>query len=182
MYNIDIWGDMMIYKFKAKDYNGQLVDFNDYKDKVLLIVNTATKCGFTNQYQALQKLYEKYEDQGFVILDFPCNQFLQQAPGTIQAIKAFCELNYNTTFPLFEKVKVNGFGSHPLYKYLRTNSPQEFSPGQTEIVRTKKLQPKNIKWNFTKFLIDKNGQVAYRFSPQVTPEEIEKYVEKLTIY
>ena len=170
----------MIYKFKAKDYNGHKVTLDRYKDQVILIVNTATKCGFTNQYEGLQKLYEKYQDKGFVILDFPCNQFLMQAPGTIQDIKAFCELNYNTTFPLFSKIKVNGMGAHPVYKYLKANSPQEFSPGQTEIIRTKKLHPKTIKWNFTKFLVDKNGNVVYRFSPQVTPDELEKFIEELT--
>ncbi|VEU82353.1 glutathione peroxidase [Acholeplasma hippikon] len=169
----------MIYNIKVKDSNYMMSSLETYKGKVMLIVNTATKCGFTKQYEGLQLLYEKYEDKGFVILDFPCNQFLMQAPGSVADIKSFCELNYHTTFPLFDKIKVNGFFAHPLYRYLKSNSPQEFGPGQTEVLQSKKLKTKEIKWNFTKFLIDRDGTILYRFSPQVTPEEIEKFVVKI---
>lgn len=166
----------MIYKYKVKDVDGNLIALEKYRGNVILVVNTATKCGFTNQYEGLQKLYDKYQHKGFVILDFPCNQFLFQAPGSVEEIKEFCELNYQTTFPLFQKIKVNGFFAHQLYKYLKSNSPQEYSPGQTEVLRTKRLKHKKIKWNFTKFLIDQNGNIIYRFSPQVKPEEIDNFI------
>lgn len=150
---------MNIYDFKANDYLGNEVDLSIYKGQVVLIVNTATRCGFTPQYDGLEALYEKYKDQGFVILDFPCNQFLAQAPGTSEEIHAACTLRFGTKFPQFEKIKVNGKGAHPLFEYLES---------QNESSKVKK-----VKWNFTKFLIGKDGSFLGRFEPTVKPEEIE---------
>ena len=150
---------MNIYDFKANDYLGNEVDLSIYKGQVVLIVNTATRCGFTPQYDGLEALYEKYKDQGFVILDFPCNQFLAQAPGTSEEIHAACTLRFGTKFPQFEKIKVNGKGAHPLFEYLES---------QNENSKVKK-----VKWNFTKFLIGKDGTFLGRFEPTVKPEEIE---------
>lgn len=156
---------MGIYDYNVKDSKGNQVSMNDYKGKVLLIVNTATGCGFTPQYEGLQKLYDKYKDRGLEILDFPCNQFGNQAPGTNDEIHEFCSLKYNTTFPLFSKVDVNGKEEDLLFKYLKQN--------------TKSLLGTNIKWNFTKFLVDKNGKVIERFAPIVEPEKIDSKIEAL---
>ena len=152
---------MSIYDFTVNDNKGNSVSLSEFKGKVLLIVNTATKCGLTPQYEGLEKLYEKYRDQGFEILDFPCNQFAFQAPGSAEKIDSFCTLKYNTRFRRFEKIKVNGNDAAPFYQYL------------------KQQKPGRIEWNFTKFLIDKNGQVAERFSPQEKPEALEGAIEKL---
>lgn len=156
---------MSIYNFKVKDVNGKDVDLKEYEGKVLLIVNTATACGFTPQYKGLQELYEKYKDKGFEILDFPCNQFGNQAPGTEEEIHEFCQLNYNTTFPLFSKIKVNGKDEEPLYTFLK--SEQKGTLGNS------------IKWNFTKFLVDRAGKVVDRFSPMTEAEKIENDIIKL---
>ena len=150
---------MNIYDFKANDYKGNKVDLSQYKGQVILVVNTATRCGFTPQYDGLEKLYEKYQEKGFVILDFPCNQFLAQAPGTGEDIHSACVLRFGTKFPQFEKIKVNGKDAHPLFVYLTS---------QNEEGKIKK-----VKWNFTKFLIGRDGSFINRYEPTVKPEEIE---------
>ena len=152
---------MSVYDFTVNDNKGNNVSLSEFKGKVLLIVNTATRCGLTPQYEGLEKLYEKYRDRGFEILDFPCNQFAFQAPGSAEKIDSFCTLKYNTQFRRFEKIKVNGNDTAPIYQYL------------------KQQKPGRIEWNFAKFLIDKNGQVAERFSPQEKPEALESAIEKL---
>ena len=157
--------DMEIYKFSVKDRKGNDVSLADYKGKVLLIVNTATRCGFTPQYTELEALYEKYSAKGLEILDFPCNQFGQQAPGTEEEIHQFCQLNYNTKFPQFKKIEVNGANEAPLYTWLKQQKGG--------------IMGSNIKWNFTKFLVDREGNVVERFAPTVTPEKIEEKVKAL---
>lgn len=152
---------MSIYDIKVIDNKGNEVSMADYKGKVLLIVNTATACGFTPQYEGLENLYEKYVDRGFEILDFPCNQFAFQAKGSDEQINEFCTLRYNTKFPRFKKIKVNGPGSDALYDYLKSQKKGM------------------IKWNFTKFLVDAEGNVVDRFEPTVKPEDIEASIEKL---
>ena len=156
---------MSLYEFKVNDYTGKEVSLDQYKGKVLLIVNTATKCGFTPQYDALEALYKKYKDQGFEILDFPCNQFFKQAPGTSEEIHHACILRFMIEFPQFEKIDVNGKNEHPLYAYLKDNCPVN--------------QGKKIKWNFTKFLIDREGNIVNRFEPATKPEEFEEDIKKL---
>ena len=153
---------MTIYDFQVKDAKGNLVNLSDYKGKTLLIVNTATGCGFTPQYKGLQALYDKYQAKGSEILDFPCNQFGHQAPGSEDEIHQFCEINYKTTFRLFAKIDVNGKNESPLYTYLKGQKGGFLS--------------KRIKWNFTKFLVDKTGKVVERFAPTATPESIEKKI------
>ena len=155
---------MNIYDFKANDYKGNKVDLSQYKGQVILVVNTATRCGFTPQYDGLEKLYEKYQEKGFVILDFPCNQFLAQAPGTGEDIHSACVLRFGTKFPQFEKIKVNGKDAHPLFVYLTS---------QNEEGKIKK-----VKWNFTKFLIGRDGSFINRYEPTVKPEEIEEDIVK----
>ena len=155
---------MNVYEFIVKDRKGEDFSLNEFKGKVLLIVNTATGCGFTPQYEGLQKLYEKYQEKGFEILDFPCNQFLFQAPGSDEEIHNFCTLRYNTTFPRFKKIKVNGKEAEPLFNYLCAPNGEK---------------RKNVKWNFTKFLINRNGEVVARFEPTTKPEDIEKDIETL---
>lgn len=156
---------MNIYDFKVLDNKGNEMSLSKYKGQVLLIVNTATGCGFTPQYEGLEKLYKKYHDKGFEVLDFPCNQFLNQAPGSDEDIESFCTLKYDTTFPRFKKVDVNGENASPLWKWLREQKGGIF--GNT------------IKWNFTKFLVDKEGKVVKRYAPVTPPEKIEKEIEKL---
>ena len=156
---------MGIYDFKANDYKGNEISLSDYKGKVLLIVNTATKCGFTPQYNELEELYGKYKEQGFEILDFPCNQFFHQAPGTGEEIHTACVLRFNIKFSQFEKIDVNGDKQHPLYKYLKDNAPEKTG--------------KNIKWNFTKFLVDREGNVVHRFEPAEKPSDFEAEIQKL---
>jgi len=155
---------MGLYDITVQDMTGSGVSLSEYKGKVLLIVNTATGCGFTPQYAGLQKLYDAYREKGLEILDFPCNQFAGQAPGTIVEIDSFCTLNYGTTFPRFAKIKVNGKEESPLYTFLKQHGE---NPGA------------RIKWNFTKFLIDREGNVVKRFAPADTPESIEKDVAAL---
>jgi len=154
-----------IYQFSAKNIAGEQTDFNDYKGKVVLIVNTASDCGFTPQYQGLQKLYEKHQAQGLEILAFPCNQFKEQEKGSDDEIKQFCDLRFNIKFPLFSKIDVNGDDTHPLYDFLKTKAPGV-------------LGSKSIKWNFTKFLVNREGKVYKRFSPTTKPEAIEKDILK----
>ncbi len=155
-----------VYDFSAVTMQGKETTLADYKGKVLLVVNTASKCGFTPQFKGLEKLYEQYKDKGLEILGFPCNQFGKQDPGSNEQITEFCELNYGVTFPMFQKVDVNGDDAHPLFKHLK-----EEAPGL--------LGTQAIKWNFTKFLVDKNGNVVQRFAPKDTPEKIEAEVRKL---
>ena len=163
-----------IYDFKVKDMDGKEVSLSQYKGKVLLIVNTATKCGFTPQYEELQEMYDKYKDKGLVILDFPCNQFGEQAPGDIASIHEFCTEKYNTTFPQFDKIEVNGPNESPLFAYLKSKQGfKGFGNGtQAKFMdeMMKKRDPDyaskpDIKWNFTKFLVDSKGEVVARFEP-----------------
>ncbi len=156
---------MKIYDFKVKDAKGEEVDLSSYKGKVLLVVNTATGCGFTPQYDGLQDLYEKYAEKGFEILDFPCNQFGHQAPGTEEEIVDFCQSRYGVTFRQFAKIDVNGENQSPVYKYLKSEK--------------KGVMGENIKWNFTKFLIDREGNVIDRYAPTTTPEKIEEKIKEL---
>ncbi len=152
---------MSLYDIKVLDNKGQEVELSSYKGKVLLIVNTATGCGFTPQYEALEKIYEKYNKQGFEILDFPCNQFFGQAPGSDEQIHEFCTLKYNTKFPRFKKIDVNGKKESPLYTYLKSQIKGR------------------IGWNFTKFLVNKDGEVVARFKPTQKPEDFEDEIRKL---
>ena len=156
---------MNIYDFIVKDAKGNEVSLSDYRGKVLLIVNTATGCGFTPQYEGLQDLYEQYHEQGLEILDFPCNQFGGQAPGTEAEIVDFCQSRYGVTFPQFAKVEVNGANAAPLFKYLKD--------------RQGGVLGDNIKWNFTKFLVDRDGEVIDRFAPTVTPAKLEDRVKEV---
>ena len=166
-----------IYDFKVKDMDGKEVSLSEYKGKVLLIVNTATKCGFTPQYEELQALYEKYKEKGLVILDFPCNQFGGQAPGDIASIHEFCTSKYNTTFPQFDKVDVNGEDQSPLFAFLKSKQAfKGFGNGQQAKFMDEMLKKQDpdyaskpdIKWNFTKFLVDSKGEVVARFEPTVS--------------
>ncbi|MCM1256908.1 MAG: glutathione peroxidase [Roseburia sp.] len=156
---------MGIYDYSVKAQDGSEVSLADYQGKILLIVNTATGCGFTPQYDGLQDLYEKYRSQGLEILDFPCNQFGHQAPGSDEEITDFCQSRYGVTFPQFKKIEVNGEGEEPLYTFLKSQK--------------KGVMGNNIKWNFTKFLVDRTGNVVARFAPTVTPEKIEGQIKEL---
>lgn len=151
---------MELYDIEVMDNKEKKIKLNKYKGKVLLIVNTATGCGFIPQYDGLQKLYEKYQEKGLEILDFPCNQFGNQAPGTIEEIVTFCKGRFGVTFPQFAKIEVNGDNESPLYTFLKSQKSGVLN--------------KDIKWNFTKFLVDKNGNVVKRYASTVTPEKIEK--------
>ncbi|HPS31659.1 MAG TPA: glutathione peroxidase [bacterium] len=153
------------YNFKATSLQGKEISMEQYRGKVVLIVNTASKCGFTPQFEGLEKLYEKHKDKGFEILGFPCNQFANQEPGTASDIINGCMINYGVTFQMFEKIKVNGIFAHPLYKYLKKELPGTIGG--------------MIKWNFTKFLIDRTGKPVKRFAPATTPEKIENDILKL---
>ncbi|QYF94441.1 glutathione peroxidase [Massilia sp. PAMC28688] len=157
---------MSTFDFTAQDIAGSTVDLSKYKGKVLLIVNTASDCGFTPQYKGLEKVYEQFKDKGAVVLGFPCNQFGGQEPKGEAEIGAFCEKNFGVTFPLFSKVDVNGAGAHPLFQHLKKEAPGL-------------LGTQAIKWNFTKFLIKKDGSVYKRYSPQTSPEELVGDIEKL---
>ncbi len=155
-----------IYEYQVQDLNGQTKSLEDYKNKVVLVVNVASKCGFTNQYTDLEKMYREYKDQGLEILAFPCNQFGAQEPGNEEEIKNFCSLNYDVTFPILKKIEVNGKNADPFYEFLK-----ESLPGV--------LGSKAIKWNFTKFLIDKNGQPVKRFAPNDKPLDLLNDIKKL---
>ena len=155
-----------IYKFECKNAEGEVVSLSDYKNRLLLIVNTASKCGFTPQYEGLNNLHLKFKDKDFSVLGFPCNQFGKQEPGTNKEIQEFCSLNFQIEFPVFAKIDVNGPKADPLYQYLC-----ETKPGL--------LGSKKIKWNFTKFLVDQKGNVVSRFAPNTKPEDIEKEIEAL---
>ncbi len=176
---------MSIYNFSVMDTQKNEIKLDTYKGKVLLIVNTATGCGFTPQYEGLQKLYDKYKDKGFEILDFPCNQFLNQAPGTDDEIVDFCQTKFGVTFKTFSKIDVNGENASPLYTYLKETAPNDLENDQSAdfITKIKGLGQNpvgtNIKWNFTKFLVDREGKVVSRFSPTSTPEELEEKIVEL---
>ena len=155
-----------IYDFSVKDADLKETSLEVYKEKVLLIVNVASYCGLTYQYEGIENLYKKYKDQGFEVLAFPCNQFAFQEPGTNEEIKKFCDIKYGVTFKIFNKIHVNGSKSDPIYQFLKEQSPGV--AGTTQ-----------IKWNFTKFLINKNGEVIERFSPQAEADEIEASIKKI---
>ena len=156
---------MEFYTFSAKKINGKEINFIEYKGKVVLIVNTASKCGFTPQFEGLEKLYKEYKEQGLEILGFPSNQFSQQDPGNNDEILEYCQMNYGVTFTMFNKIDVNGANTHPLYKYLKSQK--------------KSLLGAEISWNFTKFLIDKEGNVVKRYLPNTKPQDLKKDIEKL---
>lgn len=153
-----------IYDVEAKQLNGEPVTLDQFKGKALLIVNTASKCGFTPQYQALEAVYRKFKDRGLQILGFPCNQFGKQEPGDAQEIANFCSTRYAVSFPMFEKIEVNGDGAHPLYRLLKSAAPGV-------------LGSEAIKWNFTKFLVGRDGKVIKRYAPATKPEKIEQDIE-----
>lgn len=155
-----------IYNFSANRLNGQKTDLSEYKGKTIVVVNTASKCGLTPQYQGLEKLYNEYKNDGLVVLGFPCNQFGNQEKGSSEDIKEFCQVNYGVSFPMFEKIEVNGKNAHPVYKYLKS----QLSGG---------LLGSAIKWNFTKFVIDKNGKPLKRFAPTTKPEKMEDFIKKI---
>ena len=155
-----------VHDFDVETIKGEKKSLGDFKGKTLLIVNTASKCGFTPQFKGLQALYDKYQAQGLEILGFPCNQFGNQDPGSNTEILEFCSLNYDVEFPMFAKLEVNGSGAHPLYKYLRSEAPGV-------------LGTTGVKWNFTKFLVDPDGRVVDRFSPKTTPAELEDAIESV---
>jgi glutathione peroxidase len=153
------------YKFKAKSLQGKEISMEDYKGKAVLVVNTASKCGLTPQYEGLEALYRKYKDDGLVILGFPSNQFANQEPGDEKSIAEGCLVNYRVTFPMFSKVDVNGRSAHPVFKYLTSELGSVFG--------------RKVKWNFTKFLIDRNGKPVKRFAPTTKPESMEESIKKL---
>ena len=155
-----------VYDFSANTLDGKPVSLRDYSGKVLLIVNTASKCGFTPQYEGLEGLYQQYRDRGLMVLGFPCNQFGAQEPGTAEEIGSFCQKNYGVSFPMFEKIDVNGDGAHPLYRWLKGSARGL-------------LGSEAIKWNFTKFLVDRQGNVVDRFAPTTKPEDLKSNVEAL---
>ena len=155
-----------IYNIDVKDSANNNLNMSEFAGKTLLIVNVASKCGLTPQYEGLQKLYDDFKDRNFIILGFPCNQFGGQEPGTDQEIGEFCDINYSVTFPILSKIKVNGPEAHPLFKLLKNDKPGIF-------------RTQSIKWNFTKFLINKNGKIVERFSPRVEPKYIRKEIEKV---
>ena len=157
---------MSVYDYSAKTLDGQNVNLADYRGQVLLIVNTASKCGFTPQYEGLEALYRDYKDRGLTILGFPCNQFGAQEPGNADEIASFCSLTYDVTFPMLAKIDVNGPSAHPLYAFLKKE--------QKGVLGTE-----GIKWNFTKFLIGRNGEVVERFAPTIKPEDLKVAVEAL---
>jgi glutathione peroxidase len=155
---------MNVHDYKANTIDGKEVSLSDYKGQALLIVNVASRCGFTPQYEGLENLYEKYKDKGFSVLGFPCNQFGSQEPGSAEDIKSFCTLNFGVKFPMFSKIEVNGANAHPLYKYLTSEKPGILG---TEL----------IKWNFTKFLVNRKGEPVKRYAPADKPENLEADIE-----
>jgi glutathione peroxidase len=155
-----------VHEFEARSLDGRPVSLREYEGKVMLIVNTASKCGFTPQYEGLEAVYRKYRERGLVVLGFPCNQFGEQEPGAADEIGAFCQKNYGVTFPMFEKIDVNGDRAHPLYQWLKKSAPGL-------------LGSERIKWNFTKFLLDRKGQVVERYAPVTKPEDVATDIEKL---
>jgi glutathione peroxidase len=178
---------MTIYDFEVKDAEGNTVSLSEYKDKVLMIVNSATKCGFTPQYNQLTEIYNEFKNDGFIILDFPCNQFGNQAPGTATEIKEACRLNFLVEYPIFDKIDVNGENEDPLYTYLKEEQPFKDITGKGAgklklVVKAKDWDYKNnndIKWNFTKFLVNHEGNVVNRFEPTEDLDDIKDEIKKL---
>ena len=178
---------MTFYELQAVKRNGDIFRFDALKDKVVLIVNTATGCGFTPQYDGLEKLFEAYHDRGLEILDFPCNQFGNQAPGTDDQIHEFCTLKFNTKFEQFSKTDVNGENESPVFTFLKNEAPEDVVGGIKDKITMKAIEklsstfkkPSDIKWNFTKFLVDRSGRVVKRFAPTVAPEKIEEDIRNL---
>ena len=176
-----------IYDFKALNNKGEEVDFSQYKGQVLMVVNTASKCGFTPQYDGLEALYQKYKDQGLVIIGFPCDQFAHQEPGSDEEIAEFCRLNHGVTFPLMKKTDVNGKDAHPIFEYLKTAAPTEEYKGikakatHTMLKGISKSVEKDsdILWNFTKFLVSKDGSIVKRFAPTTEPADFEKDIQEM---
>jgi len=156
---------MNLYDFSTTRISGDSLELSEYRNKLVIVVNTASKCGFTSQYEGLEQLYQKYKEDGLVILGFPCNQFGKQEPGTEAEIQSFCSINFGVTFPLFAKVDVNGKNTHPLFDYLK----KETKGG---------ILGKRIKWNFTKFIVDRSGKPVGRFGPTTTPNQLEKEIQK----
>lgn len=176
---------MGFYDFQVTDNKGGQVSLSEYKGKVILVVNTAIKCGLTPQYEQLEALYRKFHEKGLEILDFPCNQFKEQAPGSDEEINSFCQLNYGTTFPRFQKTDVNGVHAHPLYKWLKEQAPLDKGNEETKAFEervqkyTPDQEPGDIKWNFGKFLLDREGNIFNRYSPALAPEQLEKDINEL---
>ena len=178
---------MSIYDYTVKNRSGEDVSISDYKGKVLIIVNTATGCGLTPQYESLENLYKKYHDQGLEILDFPCNQFGSQAPGSDDEIHQFCQFKYNTSFDQFSKIDVNGENECPLYTYIKNEIKEDVIDGMKNKIAMKAIdkisttckKEGDIKWNFTKFLVDRNGNVVQRYSPTFKPEDMEEKIKEL---
>ena len=176
-----------IYDFKALSNRGAEVDFAQYEGKVLMIVNTASKCGFTPQYDGLEELYQKYKDQGFVIVGFPCDQFAGQEPGSNEQIEEFCRINHGVTFQLMAKTEVNGANAEPIFEYLKEQAPVEEYKGLKAKAASKLFKTisksvekdSDIKWNFTKFLISRNGSVIKRYAPTTEPKDIEKDIQEM---
>lgn len=175
----------MVYDYVVKNNKNEDVSLKDYEGKVLLIVNTATGCGFTPQYEGLENLYKEYKDKGLEILDFPCDQFGHQAPGSDEEINEFCTFKYNTTFPRFKKIEVNGENAIELFKYLEDNAPYEKPKGLKNGATMKMLEKlsgtkdsNDIRWNFTKFLVDREGNVVKRFEPIIDIKEVEEELKK----
>ena len=176
-----------IFDFKATGNKGQEVDFKQYEGKVLLIVNTASKCGFTPQYDGLEALYQKYQDRGLVIIGFPCDQFAHQEPGTDEEIAEFCRINHGVTFPLMKKVDVNGPAEDPVFTYLKSVAPTEEYKGLKAKATQKMLKgisksvekDSDVLWNFTKFLVSRDGSVVKRFAPTAEPASFEKDIEEM---
>ncbi len=174
-----------IYDFTATSNRGKEVNFADYQGKVLLIVNTASKCGFTPQYDGLEALYKQYKDQGLVIIGFPCDQFAHQEPGSDEQIEEFCRLNHGVTFPLMAKTDVNGANAHPIFEFLKSQAPtEEYNglKGKATHAMLKRIsksveKPSDILWNFTKFLVSREGKVVARFAPVAEPKDFEKNIE-----
>jgi glutathione peroxidase len=154
-----------IYDFEANKLSGEKIKLNEFEGKTLVVVNTASKCGLTPQYEGLESMYQKYKDKGLVILGFPCNQFGKQEKGDSDEIQEFCQVNYGVSFPMFEKIEVNGKNAHPIYKYLKSELGGWFG--------------NNIKWNFTKFVIDKNGKPLKRYAPTTSPQAMESFIEEI---
>ena len=178
---------MSIYDYKVKNRNGEDIPISNYKGKILIIVNTATGCGFTPQYEGLEKLYKEYHEKGLEILDFPCNQFGNQAPGNDEEIHQFCQFKYNTSFDQFTKIDVNGETESPLYTFIKNEIKEDEIEGMKNKVAMKAVEKisstckrqGDIKWNFTKFLVDREGKVVARFSPTFKPEDMEERVKEL---
>ena len=176
-----------IYDFKAQTSKGKELDFNQFEGKVLLIVNTASKCGFTPQFAGLEALNQKYKEQGLVVIGFPCHQFAKQDPGSDSEIEGFCQLNYGVTFQIMKKIDVNGASADPIFEYLKAQAPDEEYKGVKakaakalfKTISKSVEKDSDIKWNFTKFLISRDGNVVKRFAPTTEPEKMEKEIEAM---